>query len=343
MDDKVVVALRISINLHKMITPTQRTERSLQALMALQGTQATQRFKLRERLDNLPGHIHTAGNIAVHDIIKCGEIRLLPAKRHREHATTDVHPHDVGNDFIAQVSRKADDTALARMHIGHDSHLRARRKFVIAHSANLLYGFLFDDGSIANSCIYYFLSKKDKSSTEKDVEVRIFQGSEMKFSLEEVKQIRKHLRELSLISKEYIKVMSYRDYYISRLDEQRELERIYRAPEVSQDFYQLLSGMNVGALKHTLASPEVYQSLLQTMHKYRIHHIPAGFKEILESEYTDFEDIEEPYVLLEMIAAKRGMLLRKGEYDTERAAVMLLDEYRGGKLGRITLETPPER
>ncbi len=52
---------------------------------------------------------------------------------------------------------------------------------------------------------------------------------------------------------------------------------------------------------------------------------------------TDFEELE-PYELLELIAQKRGMLLRKGEYDTERAAVMLLDEYRSGKLGRITLD-----
>lgn len=51
----------------------------------------------------------------------------------------------------------------------------------------------------------------------------------------------------------------------------------------------------------------------------------------------DFEELE-PYELLELIAKKRGMLLRKGEYDTERASVMLLDEYRGGKLGRITLD-----
>lgn len=51
----------------------------------------------------------------------------------------------------------------------------------------------------------------------------------------------------------------------------------------------------------------------------------------------DFEELE-PYELLELIAKKRGMLLRKGEYDTERAAVMLLDEYRSGKLGRITLD-----
>ena len=51
----------------------------------------------------------------------------------------------------------------------------------------------------------------------------------------------------------------------------------------------------------------------------------------------DFEELE-PYELLELIAKKRGMLLRKGEYDTERAAVMLLDEYRSGKLGKITLD-----
>lgn len=53
------------------------------------------------------------------------------------------------------------------------------------------------------------------------------------------------------------------------------------------------------------------------------------------------EDIEntESYELLEMIARKRGMLISKGEADTERAAIMLLDEFRAGKLGKITLET----
>lgn len=42
--------------------------------------------------------------------------------------------------------------------------------------------------------------------------------------------------------------------------------------------------------------------------------------------------------LLEMIAKRRGMLASGGGADTERAAVMLLDEFRGGMLGRITLE-----
>ena len=39
---------------------------------------------------------------------------------------------------------------------------------------------------------------------------------------------------------------------------------------------------------------------------------------------------------------RRGFLLRGGEIDTERMARILLDEFRGGKLGRFTLEFPPE-
>ncbi len=50
----------------------------------------------------------------------------------------------------------------------------------------------------------------------------------------------------------------------------------------------------------------------------------------------------EPYDLLELIGAKRGMKISGGEVNTERAAAMLLDEFRGGKIGRITLERPNE-
>ena len=44
--------------------------------------------------------------------------------------------------------------------------------------------------------------------------------------------------------------------------------------------------------------------------------------------------------LLEACARKRGFLMARGEVDTERMAVILLDEFRGGKLGRISLEKP---
>ena len=69
--------------------------------------------------------------------------------------------------------------------------------------------------------------------------------------------------------------------------------------------------------------------------------------EIMQTEYPDrlrerykisgFEGAQ-PWEILEMIGKKRGMLLRGGEIDYERAAAMLLDEYRGGKLGRLTLD-----
>lgn len=49
---------------------------------------------------------------------------------------------------------------------------------------------------------------------------------------------------------------------------------------------------------------------------------------------------KQSYELLELIGRKRGMLIRGGEIDTERASVMLLDEYRGGKLGRLSFEKP---
>jgi ribosome biogenesis GTPase A len=44
--------------------------------------------------------------------------------------------------------------------------------------------------------------------------------------------------------------------------------------------------------------------------------------------------------LLEDVGCGRGMLVAGGEVDMARAAVTVLDEFRGGKLGRVTLELP---
>lgn len=55
---------------------------------------------------------------------------------------------------------------------------------------------------------------------------------------------------------------------------------------------------------------------------------------------SDEELAQPPYELLEIIARKRGMVKRGGVADTERAAIMLIDEFRGGRLGRISLERP---
>ena len=48
------------------------------------------------------------------------------------------------------------------------------------------------------------------------------------------------------------------------------------------------------------------------------------------------------YELLEAAGRKRGFLLRGGEIDTERMARVVLEEYRSGKLGRLTFEGPEE-
>ena len=55
------------------------------------------------------------------------------------------------------------------------------------------------------------------------------------------------------------------------------------------------------------------------------------YKLELPDEYTGFE-------LLESICRKRGFIVKGGEADTLRGASVVLDEFRGGKLGRITLE-----
>ena len=69
---------------------------------------------------------------------------------------------------------------------------------------------------------------------------------------------------------------------------------------------------------------------------------PADFITRFKLENADIENIDS-YELLKMIGKKRGMLVSGGEIDTERAAIMLLDEFRSAKLGRITVEMPQGR
>ena len=67
---------------------------------------------------------------------------------------------------------------------------------------------------------------------------------------------------------------------------------------------------------------------------YKLAQLPARKEEE--------NDIAYGYRLLGTAAQRRGMRISGGEFDTERMARVLLDEYRGGKLGRFTLETPEE-
>ena len=66
---------------------------------------------------------------------------------------------------------------------------------------------------------------------------------------------------------------------------------------------------------------------------------PKDFIARFKFDETDIDNIDS-YELLNIIAKKRGMLISGGEVNTERAAIMLLDEFRSAKLGRITVEMP---
>lgn len=68
------------------------------------------------------------------------------------------------------------------------------------------------------------------------------------------------------------------------------------------------------------------------------------YPELLCARYKITEDIDDlmPYELFELIGRKRGFLISGGEIDYARCAAMLLDEFRDGTIGRITLEHPRE-
>ncbi len=64
----------------------------------------------------------------------------------------------------------------------------------------------------------------------------------------------------------------------------------------------------------------------------------SQYLNLLEQRYGISDFPEESYDALCALGKKRGMVMRGGEVDTERAANMLLEEFRSCKIGKITLE-----
>lgn len=91
-----------------------------------------------------------------------------------------------------------------------------------------------------------------------------------------------------------------------------------------------------GAVKNQIMDTELLAMRLLDFLKVEKNPI---FVERFKLQDEPIENIES-YELLELIGRKRGMLISGGEIDTERAAIMLLDEYRSAKLGKYTFELP---
>jgi len=88
---------------------------------------------------------------------------------------------------------------------------------------------------------------------------------------------------------------------------------------------------------------------IETLGCHLITYLSARYPDALKQGYKlpalpereeEENEVAYGYRLLEAAGRKRGFLISGGEVDTERMAKILLDEFRGAKLGRFTLELP---
>ena len=137
-----------------------------------------------------------------------------------------------------------------------------------------------------------------------------------------------------------------------------EAKTAFAAPEV-QGFTATGAGMEVllaegvthtfatpfrgdGAVTKTGAGTLAFHDVLdiEELACYLMDYLALHYADVLRERYKiDVEEGDSGYDLLEKAGRKRGFLMRGAQVDTERMARILLDEFRGGKLGRFTLET----
>lgn len=88
----------------------------------------------------------------------------------------------------------------------------------------------------------------------------------------------------------------------------------------------------IGSIKDEILQTE---ELAAELVKFMNENYPG----VLENKYNVEEDTD-PYGMLKKIAESRHCLVRGNELDTEKASVLLMDDFRNGRLGKLTLEYP---
>ena len=88
-----------------------------------------------------------------------------------------------------------------------------------------------------------------------------------------------------------------------------------------------------GAIKETAISND-------DIAMYAVGYFRHAYPELLKQRYQLEKLPEDELDLLEMIGAKRGCLRAGGRVDLDRAAKIVLTEFRDATIGHITLETP---
>jgi len=80
---------------------------------------------------------------------------------------------------------------------------------------------------------------------------------------------------------------------------------------------------------------------LESISYYFVKYLSEEYPDLIKKRYNiEFED-EEANEIIDLICKKRGFILSGGRMDYERAAKTIMDEYRNGILGRISIEKPP--
>lgn len=95
-------------------------------------------------------------------------------------------------------------------------------------------------------------------------------------------------------------------------------------------------GLNLaftGAIKDEIM--DIEELALKLVERLQTYYEPQ-----LKERYKLNEVFENPLDTLDAIGKKRGTLISGGQIDYNRIAVILLDEFRGGKIGKISLERP---
>ncbi|MBR6069613.1 MAG: ribosome biogenesis GTPase YlqF [Ruminococcus sp.] len=83
---------------------------------------------------------------------------------------------------------------------------------------------------------------------------------------------------------------------------------------------------------------------IETLAMKLLSYLAESYPQSLTERYKiELGESDDGLALLEKVGRKRGMVVSGGEINTERAAITVLDEFRSGKLGRITLELPPTK
>ena len=87
----------------------------------------------------------------------------------------------------------------------------------------------------------------------------------------------------------------------------------------------------LGSIKATIFAKE---NIAADLLKFLVEHYPQDVASLYK---IDLEDKRLPEIF-DAIAKSRGLLLRGGEYDYFRTSEMLLNDFKNGKVGRITID-----